>query len=125
MMHTRLSDLVCPFLVLTLTYTFLASLPLVITATRNFHNAAHLLQSVLGAVFVHERIFYRRSFAKKCIASFNRTYIPSTKRTEKITTLGNLSCILRTIAYTDFCVTERWRSRLMSRRRWSTGSGAC
>lgn len=67
-------DLFRPFLVLTFAFTLRAPKPLVIAATRNFQYMAHLLQSILGAVFMDERISYRRSFAKKCIAFFKISF---------------------------------------------------
>lgn len=47
-------DLLCPFFVLALSFTFRAITPFVISAARYVHYFAHLLQSVLGAVFVDE-----------------------------------------------------------------------
>ncbi|MEQ4481221.1 hypothetical protein [Cohnella silvisoli] len=48
-------DLIGPFSELTGSISFGAILPFVVSATRNLEHAAHLLQSVLGAVFAVER----------------------------------------------------------------------
>ncbi|MED0707574.1 hypothetical protein P4S91_10025 [Aneurinibacillus aneurinilyticus] len=63
-------DLLRPFLVLALPMALGMPLPFVISAAGYVQNIAHLLQPVLEAVFVDERIFYRWSFAKKCILNF-------------------------------------------------------